>query len=305
MEHKKFVCLFAGQGSQYIGMGKDFYDNYDYVRTLYDEASSILGYDIAKICFEENENLNQTIYTQPAVVLTTIAIYEVARREYGINPTVVAGFSLGEYAALYAAGIFSFKDILYLINNRAHLMDREAIENPGSMAAIIGMDRDVLNDICNEVGNVVIANYNSSNQLVISGLKEAVNNACEIAKTKGAKRAIPLNVSGAFHSFLMHNAAIEMGMVINKVSHNQPNVDIVMNVTARPLIIDNLFELMMKQIESPVYWEDSIKYIIENYDIDTFIEFGPGNVLSGLMRKIDSSKQTYNISKIEELNILK
>jgi len=265
MEHKKFVCLFAGQGSQYIGMGKDFYDNYDYVRTLYDEASSILGYDIAKICFEENENLNQTIYTQPAVVLTTIAIYEVARREYGINPTVVAGFSLGEYAALYAAGIFSFKDILYLINNRAHLMDREAIENPGSMAAIIGMDRDVLNDICNEVGNVVIANYNSSNQLVISGLKEAVNNACEIAKTKGAKRAIPLNVSGAFHSFLMHNAAIEMGMVINKVSHNQPNVDIVMNVTARPLIIDNLFELMMKQIESPVYWEDSIKYIIENY----------------------------------------
>lgn len=302
MEKIKTALLFAGQGSQYIGMGKDFYDQYPYVKQMYDEASSILGYDLADICFNANDKISLTLYTQPAILVTSCAILEVLKREFQINYDVVAGFSLGEYTALYASGIFSFQQIISLINKRALYMDAAAKANPGAMAAIIGLNRETLEAICLHIGEVVIANYNSPNQLVISGTTSGVSQAIEQAKASGAKRAIPLNVSGGFHSFLMHEAAVKMEVEVKQINYQKPSIPIVMNCNASLLDIHNLPELIRKQIESSVYWEDSIKLMIYELKINNFIEIGPGSVLTGLMKKIDPSKNSISISRIEDIN---
>lgn len=304
MDNTKTALLFAGQGSQYIGMGKDFYDQFPYVKAMYDEASSILGYDLADICFNANDKLSLTLFTQPAILVTSCAIYEVLQREYHLQVDVMAGFSLGEYTALYAARIFTFKQIIDLINKRANYMDQAAKANPGTMAAIMGMDREILQSLCLEIGDVIIANYNSPNQLVISGTTAGVNKSIELAKANGAKRAIPLNVSGGFHSFLMHEAAVKMELEVKKIKYQLPKVPIIMNCNAQILDINNLPQLVRKQIESSVYWEDSIRLMINNLHIRSFIEIGPGSVLTGLMKKIDPSMNSINISRIEDLNNL-
>lgn len=302
MDDKLTAIIFAGQGSQYIGMGKDFYDKYEYVQKMYDIASSTLGYDLKSICFEDNNLINLTKYTQPAMLVTSCVIYEVLKKEFSIDPVVVSGFSLGEYTALYASGVFSFEDVVSLVNKRANYMDIDSINNPGTMAAIIGLDRERLNTICNEIGEVHIANYNSPNQLVISGKADAVNKACDNAKEAGAKRAIVLNVSGGFHSFLMRDAAAKMKKEIDMIQFNTPSIPIIMNCNALPLDILNLSTLLEKQIESSVYWEDSINYMINHYHIDEFIEIGPGSVLSGLNKKINPSIRSISISKVDDLN---
>lgn len=304
----KLAILFAGQGSQTIGMGKAFYEKYDFVKEIYEKASNILGYDIAKLCFEENELINQTRYTQPAILVTSIAIYTVLKTEFKIKPDFLAGFSLGEYSALYAANVFDFETIVRLIKKRAELMDEEAIKTPGKMAAIIGLDRDKLLMLCEEVtktiGLVKIANYNCPNQLVVGGIEKAVLALCALAKENGAKRAIPLNVSGGFHTPLMKKASEAMFDEINKCLYQSPSIDIIMNCNADFLNISKLPHLMKKQIESSVYFEDTIKKMIEN-GTDTFIEVGPGKVLSGFVRKIDNSKKIISIDKLCDIDEVK
>ncbi len=305
---KKIAILFSGQGSQYIGMGKDFYDQYDEVKSLYQTASEVLGYDITKLCFEENALINETQYTQPCVLITSLGIYTALMKEFNIIPEVVSGFSLGEYSALFASGIFDLKTIVYLIKQRANYMEQSATLNPGKMAAIIGMDQEVLNKLCQEItekiGLVQIANYNCPGQLVVAGLKEAVEALCEKAKENGARRAIILNVSGGFHTPLMQKAASKMYEEIIQCSFNKQNIPIIMNATADYLQIEELPQLMKKQIESSVYFEDTIRKMIAS-GVDTFIEIGPGGVLSGFVRKIDRTKTVISIDKLADLEGVK
>lgn len=297
----KYAILFSGQGSQYIGMGKDLYDNDQLVQKMYDEASTILGYNLTDICFNENELINLTKFTQPSILVTSCAMYEAFKRKVNIQPTVMAGFSLGEYSALYAGGVFSFTDILSLIKVRSEAMHETSLINKGSMAAILGMNRDDLNLLCQEIGSVWIANFNCPNQLVVGGLMENVNKLCELAKQKGAKRALTLNVSGAFHTPLMQEAANVVYEKVQSLSYHEPYVDIIMNCNAQKLQIDNLPTLMKKQIMSSVYFEDTIIKMINDYHVETFIEIGPGAVLTGLVKKIDSSKKTINLDKYSDL----
>jgi [acyl-carrier-protein] S-malonyltransferase len=304
MENVKIALLFAGQGSQYPGMGKDFYDKYDYVRTMYEEASKVLGYDLTKICFEQNDALNQTKYTQPAILVNSLATYEVLKREFGIRPSMTAGFSLGEYSALNACGVFDYHTILNLIKRRAEFMEEAALTTKGGMAAIIGMSREDLSALCREVGHVSIANYNCPGQLVVSGVYDRLTALCEQAKAKGAKRAIMLNVSGGFHTELMHEAAQKLYQHVMLTKHHAPQFDIIMNCNASTLEIEKLPELMKKQIESSVYFEDTIRKMIEA-EVGLFIEVGPGSVLSGFVRKIDPSKKVINIDKLADLEGLK
>lgn len=301
---KKIGLLFAGQGAQYIGMGRDFYDNYDYVRAMYKEASAILGYDLTKLVFEENENINQTKYTQPAILITSLCIYEVLKREYNLSPIVTAGFSLGEYSALNACGVFDFSQIVYLIKHRALYMEEDAKKSKGGMAAIIGMERDTLESLCNQLELVKIANYNCPNQLVVSGLYDSVIELVERAKQNGARRAVMLNVSGGFHTQLMEDASKRMYDLVKGQPFNQPNFDIIMNCNYQPLDINHLPELMKAQISSSVYFEDSIRLMMDTYSVDLFVEIGPGNVLSGFVKKINQEAKIIAINKVADLDIL-
>lgn len=303
LNNKKIALLFAGQGAQYIGMGKDLYEKFDYVKDMYDQANQILGYNVTDICFKENNFINQTKYTQPAMLITSIAIYEVLKRHYILNPSVIAGFSLGEYSALYAAKVFDFPQIVELINYRSLYMHECALENKGAMAAIIGMHREKLQELCNEIKNVSIANYNCPNQLVVGGLDSSIEELCLRAKDNGAKRAIKLNVSGAFHTTFMSQAAAKLYEVIKKYSYNKPKVDVIMNCNSSALQFEYLPELMKKQIESSVYFEDTIRKMINEYHIDLFIEIGPGNVLSGFVKKIDATKDTISLNNLNDLGL--
>lgn len=299
----RIAILFAGQGSQYFGMGRDFYESYPYVRSMYAEASRNLGYDIGRICFEENDLLHLTEYTQPAITVTNCALYEVLRRELKLQPAVAFGFSLGEYSALYAAGVFNFSQLLQLIKYRAEFMTEAAKQVPGGMAAIIGLTREDLERICLETG-VYIANYNCPNQLVIAGQSGSLENAVEKAKSAGAKRAVMLNVSGAFHTPLMSSAAQKMREVLRTVDANAPEFPVIMNYDAKQLRSKDLKEAMEMQIKSPVRFEESIRLIRNDFQIDCFIEIGPGKVLSGLVRRIDSGVKTFNLEKIDDLQII-
>ena len=296
---KNYGLLFAGQGAQYIGMGKDLYEEYDFVKELYAKANAILGYKLEDIIFKENSLLNQTKYTQTAILVTSIAMYEVLKRKLSINPVVMSGFSLGEYTALYASGVFSFEDVIKLVNLRANFMDEAANANQGSMAAILNPDFDILNKVCAEVGNVWIANYNSYSQVVISGLTSSVDIVLE--KLSGLKiKAIKLNVSGAFHCPLMYTAAKNFEKVLKDFTPNQPNVDIIMNYNAKPLEFSNLFEAMTKQIYMPVQFIQTIEKMISDYKVDNFIEIGPGKTLSGFVKRINREVETLNF---ENLNL--
>ncbi|MDD3397126.1 MAG: ACP S-malonyltransferase [Clostridia bacterium] len=305
---KKTAILFAGQGSQYIKMGQDFYNQFDYVKDIYKKASSILGYNIEDICFKENDLINQTIYTQPCVIVTSLAIYTVLMKELKISPNIMCGFSLGEYTALYASKVFDLESIIKLVKNRAEFMQDATKQTKGKMAAIIGMQQEILALLCKEQSKadefVQIANFNCPGQYVVGGTAKAVEQLCEKALQSGARRAVVLNVSGAFHTPLMCLASNKMYDIIKRTKYSCPEVPVVMNCNAKYLNSKDLPELMKKQIESSVYFEDSIRLMI-NDEIDTFIEIGPGSVLTGLVKKIDSSKTLISINTLEDLKSLK
>lgn len=299
----KVGFLFSGQGAQSVGMGKDLYDNYFESKAIFNKANEILGWDVKALCFEDPSGLiNQTRYTQPALFTTSAAAYMVAKSQ-GIVPDIVAGFSLGEYTALFASGALTFEQALKLVEKRAIYMDNISQKVNGTMAAILGLTREEVDQICldQNVGTVEIANDNCPGQLVISGEVPAVQKVCEIAKEKGAKRTLPLKVSGPFHSSLLEEAAKHMELEVKELQVEQPIVPIISNVTARPMNSIEIKKNIPTQIMTGVRFRESIEYLVQE-GVDTFVEIGIGKTLCGFVNKTDKSKLTCNIDNVASLN---
>jgi [acyl-carrier-protein] S-malonyltransferase len=283
-------ALFPGQGSQHVGMGEDLYRTHEAARETFDEANRILGLDLTALCFTgPEEELKQTRYTQPAIVAHSVAAWRVLAAE-GLSPSYVAGHSVGEYSALVAGGVLSYQDALRLVNVRALAMQECGEKNPGTMAAIIGIPDGKMDELiagAGEAGVIAAANYNSPGQTVVSGEVAAVRRAAEIAPSLGAKRAVMLNVSGAFHSPLMEKSVGELTAMFGEVDFRPASIPVVCNVTGRPETDPGRIQkLLEEQLLSPVLWRQSIQYMIRD-GVNDFVEVGPGNVLCGLLRRID------------------
>ena len=301
----KIAFVFPGQGSQYVGMGKEIFEEYPIVRETFIQASDILGYDIADLCFNgPAEELNKTFKTQPCILTTSIAILRIIE-EKGIKPSVVAGHSLGEYSALVAAKVISFDNAVRLTEKRGHLMQEAVPEGKGLMAAILGLDREKVDDICNSVssGYVAPSNYNCPGQIVIAGEKPAVEEAIELCKKAGAKRAVALSVSAPSHCKLMEQASKKLGELIDEIELKNPFIPIVNNAEAKFLYqSDEIKTSLIRQLNSPLLWEDSIKTITD-HGINTFMEIGPGKVLSGLIKRISPESKILNVEDKKTLEI--
>lgn len=300
----KIAYIFPGQGSQYIGMGEDFYNNFRESRDTFEEASSILGIDMKELIFKQNDRINITEFTQIALVTTCIAQAKVVR-SLGIKPDVCAGLSLGEYPALITSGVMSFQDALAVVKKRGIYMDNALPQGISTMAAVIGLSGDVVAEVCNDAkGLVTVANYNCPGQVVISGENEAVEETGNRLKEIGAKRIIKLNVSGAFHSPMLKEAGEKLMLALESISINNPTIPYVSNVTAQ-YVYDNrdVKELLGKQVYSSVKWQQGIENII-NEGVNTFIEIGPGKTLTSFVKKINSTCKVLNVDKIEDLDKL-
>jgi len=300
------ALLFAGQGAQYIGMGKDLYEAFPESKAVFDKADEALGFNLKHHCFAGSADmLKMTHICQPAVLTVSIASFEAFKSVAGFKlqaASFSAGLSLGEYSALVASGVLHFEDAVKLVRKRAELMNESALRHPGKMAAIIGLDKEEIKKICLVSGKCDIANFNCPSQVVISGVKEAVDKAKDVALQKGAKQAVDLEVSGAFHSSLMWDAAMEFKSILEeRIRFDEPKIPVVSNVDAKPEYrIAQITENLVKQIYSPVLWEDSMKFILSKGIMD-FFEFGPGRVLKGLMRRIDEKAQVIAIENKEDI----
>ena len=283
--------IFPGQGSQFTGMCQDLYLKYDELKPLFKTSEKILGFDISKIMFEgSKEELTQTKVTQPAIFIHSMAIIKILGESF--KPNLVAGHSLGEFSALVASGALNFEDGLKLVSIRAKAMQKSCEKTNGTMAAILGLENKIIEDICQETNGIVVAaNYNCPGQVVISGEVDAVKNACEKLSSAGARRALVLTVGGAFHSELMIDAKKELSSAINQTVFNQPSCPIYQNVNGRPeLSVEKIKENLIAQLTSPVKWTQSVNKMIQD-GCNNFIEIGPGKVLQGLVRKINRESE--------------
>ncbi|OGH96176.1 MAG: [acyl-carrier-protein] S-malonyltransferase [Candidatus Melainabacteria bacterium GWF2_32_7] len=298
----KIAFIFPGQGSQYVGMGLDFYNSSETAKKIFNQFNEVLGKNLSGICFEgPEEDLKQTINTQPGILAISIAAYLLLKEKTGIKPDYVAGHSLGEYAALYAAGVVELEDVIKLVQRRSELMSQA---QAGSMTAILGMDDEKLAEMLKKAsvhGIVTVANYNTPDQTVITGEVKAVEAANQVASEIGAKRVIPLAVSGAFHSPVMKEASDQFADWVANFNIKDATVPVITNVDAKPTTKKEEFSLkMVDQIYSSVYWKQSISYMIEQ-GVDTFIEIGPGKVLSGMVKKISRPAKVYNVADMATL----
>lgn len=300
----KIAFMFPGQGAQYVGMGKDFYDQIDVSRKMFDTASDAVGLDLNKICFEENEDINITEYTQIALLATSMAML-MALKERGVESVVNAGLSLGEYGALVSSGIMDYEAACRVVRKRGIYMQEEVPAGEGAMSAVLGLSADIIEEVLKKEGKPVeIANYNCPGQIVISGETKAVGEVGEKIKEAGAKRVVPLKVSGPFHSSLLKGAGEKLGEVLKDVELNDITIPYISNVTAEYVRDKNLVkELLMRQVSTSVRWQQSVELMLRD-GVDTFIEIGPGKTLSNFMKKIEKGENVriMNVEKVEDLD---
>jgi [acyl-carrier-protein] S-malonyltransferase len=302
----KIAFVFPGQGAQAVGMGRDAYERFEASRAVFDRADEVLGFSVSKLAFEgPEEELKLTANTQPALLTTSVALLE-AFKARGVKPDYVAGHSLGEYSALVAAGVLSFDDAVRLVRARGLFMEQAVPGGQGAMAATLGADRDALDALCRDisatVGRVELANVNCPGQIVVSGTAAGVAAVAERGKEAGAKRVVPLEVSGPFHSSLMQPAADKLEKELAAAEFRDAAVPVIANVTARPVTSGEEFRrLLVRQVVSPVLWEDSVRYLIGE-GVDTFVEIGSGTVLAGLIKKIDKTVKVVSVNSADAVS---
>ncbi len=300
LENSTFAYIFPGQGSQSVGMGRELYNSAPSARAVFDEADEALGFSLSRLCFEgPEEDLRQTVNAQPALLTTSIAtVRSIAEARGGQSkpmPKFVAGHSVGEYAALVAAGALDFSEALNLVRERGRLMHEAGQVREGGMAAILGLDLSAVEQVCQETG-AEIANHNCDGQIVVSGAKEALVRAIDLARALGARRAVPLVVSAAFHSSLMQSAVPGMAAALGGTLFAEPTIPIIANCTGKPLHEATALRAeLVEQICRCVQWSKSVEYMADN-GVDTFVEVGPGRVLAGLVKRIAKDAQTVNVA---------
>ncbi|AOF49233.1 malonyl-CoA--acyl carrier protein transacylase [Tetragenococcus halophilus subsp. halophilus] len=298
----KTAFLFSGQGDQYPGMGKDLYDQYEIVQKTFEQASNVLNYDMAELCFTENEQLDLTEYTQPAILTVSVAFLRLLK-EKGIQPDAAAGLSLGEYSALVASQALSFETAVDLVARRGKYMAEAAPSGVGKMVAVMNMPADTIEKACqqaSEYGIVSPANYNTPKQIVIGGEEKAVDYALDLLSQAGARRMIPLNVSGPFHTKLLEPASKQLKEVLKETTFNEMQIPVVSNTTAKVMKQDEIKHLLELQVKSPVRFYESVATLKE-LGIERIIEVGPGKTINGFMKKIDKSIKTDRISDLKTL----
>lgn len=297
----KTAFVFPGQGAQYVGMGKDFYENYETAKAVFDLAKEATGLDVAKLCFTENEDLNVTEYTQIAMLATEVAILKVLE-EKGVKADLAAGLSLGEYGALAAAKVMELEDLFRLIRSRGIYM-QEAYPVGGAMTAVLGLDADTIRNICEETEGIVsIANDNCPGQIVITGEENAVAAASAKLQEAGAKRCIPLKVSGPFHSALLSGAGEKLAAELENVKVNEPEIPYICNVEAAYVTESaKVKDLLARQVSGTVRWRETMEKMLAD-GVDTFIEVGPGKTLTGFLKKMSRDVKVMNVENIENLN---
>jgi [acyl-carrier-protein] S-malonyltransferase len=299
----KIAFVFPGQGSQHVGMGKDLYDNFEEVREVYKTASDALGYDVAELSFNGPESeLNKTFRTQPCLLTASYAAFRILSSK-GIKPSCVAGHSLGEYTAIAAAGVISFTDAVRITEKRGQYMQESVPEGKGLMAAVIGMDREAIEKVCNSVhsGYVSPANFNCPGQIVIAGEKNAVEEAMKLAEAGGARKAVALAVSAPSHCALMKSASERLAALLADIEFRTPQVPVVNNADAALLTEPmKIRDSLVRQLNQPLLWEDSVKAMVEN-GVNAFIEAGPKKVLAGLIKRIDGNVKIFNVEDAKSL----
>ncbi|HEM3489266.1 TPA: ACP S-malonyltransferase [Streptococcus suis] len=300
----KTAFLFAGQGSQTVGMARDLYEYSPIVRETFDRASQILGYDIRDLIDNQEDKLHQTRYTQPAILTTSVAIFRLLEEE-GIQPDMVAGLSLGEYSALVASGALAFEDAIALIAKRGEYMETAAPAGTGKMVAVLNTDINLIEEVCSSVTSGIVspANYNTPAQIVIGGEVAAVDEAVELLKEAGVKRMIPLNVSGPFHTALLKPASDQLALALEQVEFADFQVELVGNTEAKVMKKEDIKSLLTRQVMEPVRFYESIA-TMQEAGVTNFIEIGPGKVLSGFVKKIDKTAHVVAIEDIEGLQIV-
>lgn len=301
----KIAFVFPGQGSQTIGMGQELFEKYDIAKELFKKADDVLGFSIKDMCFNgPEEDLRKTFNTQPAILTVSVICYEILKQQ-GVLPEIVAGHSLGEYSALVAAGTLKFEDAVQLVRQRGTFMQEAVPIGQGGMAAILGLERNIIIDVCNKVSAefelVQAVNFNCPGQVVIAGTSRGVERACELLKEAGARKTIVLPVSAPFHSALMKPASEKLASALDKITLNNASIPVVVNVSGKILVEANAIKTsLIEQAASPVKWEDCVAEI-QKFGADLFVEVGPGKVLNGFNKKINKEITNFNVENIESL----